>query len=868
MGYVFEGAGPLRGRYAALDWAATPLGPESSWSPALCGATDLVLHTRFPATLLWGPDLVLIYNEAYIPLIGDKHPAALGAPAREVFPEVWDTIGPMLETILDGGAATWVEDAHLPLLRRGYVEECWFTFSYSPVRGADGAVEGVLDIAAETTQLVLDRRRLELLGRLADELAAVERVHEVRERALPLLRAAAADLPAVDVRLPGAEDDASDPRLPVVPPPELGQRDLVLQESPAGRVAWLPLDRSDQHLDPTVQERPVLVTLLSQRLAPDESYLGFLRLLAASLAQALDRVRVREADRRAAQTERESQGKVVRVLEHMPAAFFSLDDEFRFTYVNAQAEAFLAHRREDLVGRVLWDLFPAALGTAFEDVYRGAASSGESASFDAYYPEPLNAWFEIRVRPGPDGLGVYFLDISDRRGAQQVAERAAARSALLAEVATELAVTLDAEAAVTRLPQIVVPTLADWCIVTLVETDEHASWRERLHDTGSWHADPSRRDLTARFVASRGAALSGASSTAAVLRTGRPIVVDDVAAQAERAFEEDAAHDLFDQLAPAAAAVLPLLGRGRTLGLLSVFNGAGSGPFLAEDLATLGEVASQVGLALDNARLNAAQRDLATELQTSLLTELPDTDHLQIAARYVSAAQGAQIGGDWYDAFPTGDGATSLVIGDVAGHDRDAAVAMAQVRNLLRGVAHALVEPPGLVLSALDRAMTDLAVGALATAVLATVEQTADDLERGLRTLRWSNAGHPPPLLVHPHGHVEWLERPVDLLLGLATDAVRGDHVTPLGPGATVLLYTDGLVERRGEHLDIGMERLREAAARLCRPALGLDLEALCDALLSELAGDTEDDVALLALRAHPEDAPGPPEAGPQRRMR
>ena len=546
----------------------------------------------------------------------------------------------------------------------------------------------------------------------------------------------------------------------------------------------------------------------------------------------------------------------------MPAAFCSLDPQWRFSYVNVEAEKLIGYRREDAVGRVVWERFLAAVGTVIEDAYRAVAASGEPTVFDAYYPAPLDGWFEIRVWPSPDGLAVYFLDISGRRAAQEQAERAAVRAALLAEVATELAGALEVEQAVARLPRVLVPALADWCILTLVDLSEEASWRGRLHDVGSWHADPDLRQLTERFAGSRLAALSEDSSTAEVMRTHQPVVLDsDLAAWAETALQDDEARDLFVQLAPAAAVVLPLLGRGRTLGLLTVFNGADRGPFSSDDLAALREAAAKVGVALDNARLHAEQRGLAEQLQLSLLTELPEPDHLQVAARYSPAAEGTQVGGDWYDAFLVGDGSTSLVVGDVAGHDRGATVAMAQVRNVLRGVAHAMVEPPAAVLSALDRAMEDLAVGALTTAVLAKVEQGEQDAARGHRTLRWSSAGHPAPVVVHPDGSAELLTRDADLLLGLAPGTDRHDHTQALLPGATVLLYTDGLVERRGEHLGVGLERLRHAAARLA----DLELEAMCDALLAELAGPAEDDVALLAIRTHPQDRPRPPEAGPQK---
>ena len=190
------------------------------------------------------------------------------------------------------------------------------------------------------------------------------------------------------------------------------------------------------------------------------------------------------------------------------------------------------------------------------------------------------------------------------------------------------------------------------------------------------------------------------------------------------------------------------------------------------------------------------------------------------------------------------------MIGDVTGHDRTAAAAMAQLRNLLRGIAHALDGTPAGVLSALDRAGHDLQVTTLATAVLARVEDPPGSSPAGERWLRWSNAGHPPPLLLPADGRPLLLERPRNLLLGVDPGAQRTEHVLPLHPGDTLVLYTDGLVERRDSDLDEGLGRLVAAATELA----GEPVDTLADALLSRLAPEADDDVALLVLRVGPQD--------------
>jgi serine phosphatase RsbU (regulator of sigma subunit) len=303
-----------------------------------------------------------------------------------------------------------------------------------------------------------------------------------------------------------------------------------------------------------------------------------------------------------------------------------------------------------------------------------------------------------------------------------------------------------------------------------------------------------------------------------------------------------------------AAAALPLRVAGRLLGALSL---AWSSPrdLAADEVALLEAFAVQCAAALDRiateeaeGRATAALLEMAETLQRSLLTDPPDSDDLEIEVRYLPAAERAQVGGDWYDAFQVDDGGTTIVVGDVAGHDQDAAAIMAQVRNVLRGVAHTLQEPPAAVLAALDRAMRDLQVDALATAVLARVEQSDEHRRRGVRRLQWSNAGHLPPLLVRPAGGAELLRTPPDLLLGLDPSTPRSDHDVVLPAGATVLLYSDGLVERRGADLDDGLEWLRRTVSELA----GLPLPGLVDDLLSRLPAEVEDDVVLLALRAHP----------------
>ncbi|MGY1750212.1 SpoIIE family protein phosphatase [Modestobacter sp. SYSU DS0511] len=239
---------------------------------------------------------------------------------------------------------------------------------------------------------------------------------------------------------------------------------------------------------------------------------------------------------------------------------------------------------------------------------------------------------------------------------------------------------------------------------------------------------------------------------------------------------------------------------------------------------------------------------VALTLQRSLLSEPPDPDHLDFAVRYEPAARESQVGGDWYDVFQQPDGSTVLVIGDVVGHDTEAAASMGQLRGLLRGIAFDSEGGPAAVLSRLDRAIEGLQLRTMASVLVARLEQTPQERADGLTRLRWSNAGHLPPLVQHPDGSVQVLDGPrAELLLGVSTDAPRREHVTTVARGSTVLLYTDGLVERRDQVFDEGVERLRTELTTLG----GRPVDEIADTLIARLlpSDGAEDDVALIAVR-------------------
>jgi serine phosphatase RsbU (regulator of sigma subunit) len=483
---------------------------------------------------------------------------------------------------------------------------------------------------------------------------------------------------------------------------------------------------------------------------------------------------------------------------------------------------------------------------AVKTAFAGVVESGQDyrVEFRALQPDRSARWIAIRGRgrKGPGGTVTHILgagyDVSEARSAREHVE-------LLAAVSAELTTTLDAEATVATLTKLVVPTLADWCIVSVIEDDV-------MRDVGWWHVDPDRRDTLDRYARCR---LDGLRPEGPVweARTLRQASADHSGATelALRVLGSDEAKAAIIELAPHSSVALRLLARGRVVGVISLYRSKDRPPMSDGELTTAQGVADRAAQALDNARLYQQQRRVAESLQRSLLTEPPEPDHLQIVVRYVAAQEAASVGGDWFDAFLQTDGATVLVIGDVVGHDTQATAAMGQLRGLLRGIAWESGAGPAQVLGRLDAAIDVLQVATTATAIVARIEQTEQQRAAGVRLLRWSNAGHPPPLSIQPDGEVGTLEgAQIDLLLGIDPQSPRTETAIELHDGATVVLYTDGLVERRDQSIDEGLAKLRLAAGDLAE----LPLDAFCDHLVaSMLPGRAEDDVALVAIRVLPQ---------------
>ncbi|MFI5963808.1 SpoIIE family protein phosphatase [Streptomyces asoensis] len=412
------------------------------------------------------------------------------------------------------------------------------------------------------------------------------------------------------------------------------------------------------------------------------------------------------------------------------------------------------------------------------------------------------------------------------------------RLALLAATTARLTSTLDVDEALRRLVGLVVPRLADWIIIDLI-TERDEVWRtvvtEADGDTLIRHEELQgpMPPIPERSPMPLSRALRGVASTLAGPETYQGAPDSGIAVEQRRLFDATGIHS---------AAIAPVRSTRAVLGALTLGRAKQPGDFHAADLPLIEDIARRAGLALDNARLYQRQRKVAETMQNHLLPQMPRVPGLQMTVRYLPAPDASQVGGDWYDAFSLSDGATALAIGDVVGHDLEAAAGMAQVRNMLRAYAWALREPPSQIVQRLDEALNHITDVSMATMILARLEET----DTGQWHLTWTNAGHPPPLLITHDGLAHYLQDGHNILLGASSRARRTDATTQLPPGATLLLYTDGLIEEHGHTLDAGLTRLRQHAAALAhRP-----LTSFTDHLLHRVRPTAnDDDVALLALR-------------------
>ncbi|WP_053171052.1 SpoIIE family protein phosphatase [Streptomyces sp. SBT349] len=571
------------------------------------------------------------------------------------------------------------------------------------------------------------------------------------------------------------------------------------------------------------------------------------------------------------------------VFSNLNAGMILTDRSVKITAVNPHAEKLLGRPASEVVGQDFHDLLhrraDGTLEAREECPLLGVFDHTrmvrvETDSFLRGDGELLPVtWSAAPVVVDGTTLGVVtlFEDATEHRAAQDhqsahlaAMEDLAQRLTLVGEITEVLTQTLEAEEALNRLGRLLVPRLADWAAVDLRVADDEV---RRVAVVGPQGREVGREGGQG--------ALSSIPETSRsvlvrVLRGSEAVLLgpDEIAAPPDSPLA--VVHTTFlHALGATSAVVVPLSTPRQVLGALTVARTDPDRPLTADDLPLIRDIGRRAGLAIDNARLFERQRDIAATMQRNLLPSLPDIAPLLLAVRYQPAPRGSQVGGDWYDALVLPDGVTALAVGDVVGHDLSAAAGMAELRNMLRALAWDRAEPPSAIVTRLDEAMSAITDVLMATLILARIERIdsgdapasgdspgsgesggsgeAGDGGGARWEMRWTSAGHPPPLLVTGDGRAHYLEQGQGLLLGARMGSPPGRHdgTERLPPGATVLLYTDGLVEMASSDLDTGLNRLRRHAIALGdRP-----LDEFCDGILERMPPGGADDIAMLALR-------------------
>jgi PAS domain S-box-containing protein len=415
-----------------------------------------------------------------------------------------------------------------------------------------------------------------------------------------------------------------------------------------------------------------------------------------------------------------------------------------------------------------------------------------------------------------------------------VTERRRREDALtfLAEAGHALAGSLDPIATLDEIARLAVPRLADWCAVQLV-SDATGGYE----NIAVAHVDPEKvrwaLELQERYPADQDAP----TGVPQVIRTGRSELYPEIDEELLLAGAQDEEHlEILRQVRMSSAMVVPLRARDRTLGAITFIFAESGRQYSTHELELAEELGRRAGLALDHARLYEREHRTAETLQRALLPPtLPPIDGHELAARYLPGRRGDHVGGDWYDAFVLSDGRVGIAIGDIGGRGVTAAALMGQVRNGLRAYALKASTPAAALadLRAMGEHIDEL--------VFATLTYIVYDPRTGAGVL--ASAGHLPTLVLEPDGSTHFTQAPRCPPLGADPDSPCVDHKFALGPGATLVLYTDGLVESRTRSIDTGLERLADAA----RASEG-GVQRLADDIVEAVPEQRQDDIAILAL--------------------
>ncbi len=387
----------------AYDWSRTPLGPLERWPEQLVSTVQNMLASAFPASLFWGPELILLYNDAYRPFVSIKHPFALGQPGSEIWREAWDHVGPPMIEVLSTGRTVYRENDLIPIEWNGQLQDTYWTFCFSPVY-VGATVAGVLDTCQNITGRVLAERHLReseeratrILQSIGDAVIVtdgegrVTRMNPVAEQLTGWLLEEGAGHQLAEVFHIVDEDH----REPV--------------ESPCDKV---------RRLGKTVglANHTILIARDGRETAIDDSgapVFGAGGELAGTVLVFRD-----VHERRAAERERDVLSlRFQQVLESTTDGVLGIDRNWRITYLNPQAQQILASSGP-ILGRNFWKTYPDTLyeNSPYVKHYYRAMYDREAGEFEAFYPEPLNLWFQVLSRPSPDGIVLFFRNITEQK---------------------------------------------------------------------------------------------------------------------------------------------------------------------------------------------------------------------------------------------------------------------------------------------------------------------------------------------------------------------------------------------------------------------------------------------------------------------
>jgi PAS domain S-box-containing protein len=468
-----------------------------------------------------------------------------------------------------------------------------------------------------------------------------------------------------------------------------------------------------------------------------------------------------------------------------------------------------------------------------EDIAAAVRSGGDhSREFRVLQRDGTDRWMASRGHVMVDDSGRpavaigLMADVTERRRREDALT-------FLAEAGHALAGSLDPVATLDEIARLAVPRLADWCAVQLA-SDPSGGYE----NVAVAHVDPEKVRWALELQERYPPDLDAPTGVPQVIRTGRSELYPEIDEELLQAGAHDEEHlEIIQQLQMSSAMVVPLRARERTLGAITFIFAESGRQYSTHELELAEELGRRAGLALDHARLYEREHRTAETLQRALLPPtLPAIDGHELAARYLPGRRGDHVGGDWYDAFLLADGRVGIAIGDIGGRGVTAAALMGQVRNGLR--AYALKAPgPGAALADL-RQMGEL----IEELVFATLTYIVYDPRTGTGVL--SSAGHLPTLVLEADGRTRFTDAPRCPPLGADPDCASPDHEFVLAPGATLVLYTDGLVESRTRSIDTGLQRLADAA----RASAG-GVQRLADDIVEAVPEQRQDDIAVLALR-------------------